>query len=505
MLSPAAMRLLIVVAALLAIEAICRLGQVERISLIPPTQMVHKLYEMMHTYAFWSQVGFTMRNIAIAVMVSWILGFIGGVILHGLPRIRHAMEPLIASYYAIPIFVFYPLAVVMLGMNSAPIILMAVAFAVVAMVTNTMIGLDRIPSVLSKVGESYQLDRLRTTLFIQLPATLPYLFAGAKLSLGYATAGVIGSEFILSSEGLGYQIAYAYNDFDSPSMYGYLVFVILSVSILLTAVNFLDRSLQYRVGAAWTITVQPKSLMKYLPRWLEGLIAAAVFIGIWQGVFWLAGSEAVASPEMTVRRAHTLLQSPRFWIHTQETFRALWISMLLSCVGGAILGIWLGASRRAGEVVEPMIIALQSTPKVTLYPIMLLFFGLGLAAKVAYGVIHGIIPMTLITMHAIRSVNPALLRTAQAMGLTRAQTLGTVFFPATLPEVVTAMRLSFSITFLGVLVGELFASQRGLGFLIMNSIGLNDVATIMAVTLMIGGFAVTVNSILLSLDKRMHR
>lgn len=503
--SAAFIRFLIVLAGLIAIEVICRQGYVEPISLIPPTQMVAKLWDLMHTKAFWSQVSMTLRNITIAAVLSWVLGAVGGVILHSLPRVRHAVEPLIASYYAIPFFVFYPLAVVILGMNAAPIILMAVFFAVVSMITSTMIGLDRIPSVMDKVGKSFRLDRVRTAVMIQFPAALPDLFAGAKLSLGYSVAGVIGSEFILSGEGLGFSIAYAYNDFDSRSMYAYLLFVILFVALLLTIVNLLERTLRYRAGANWTLTSKPKGKKAALPRWAEAIILLVIFFAVWQGVFWFAGREAIASPAMTMRRIMVLVQSDRFYEHLHETVRALWISLLISCLGGAALGIVLGTSRRAGEIVEPMIIALQSTPKVTLYPVMLLFFGLGLAAKVAYGVIHGIIPMTLLTMHAIRSVNPALLRTAKAMRLSSMQTLGTVFIPATVPEVVTAMRLSFSITFLGVIVGELFASQRGLGFLVMNSIGVNDVGTIMAVTVMIGAFAVIVNGVLLAIDKRMHR
>jgi NitT/TauT family transport system permease protein len=144
---------------------------------------------------------------------------------------------------------------------------------------------------------------------------------------------------------------------------------------------------------------------------------------------------------MTAERLPKMLKTDRFWGHAIETAQALGFSLLLAWIGGAIAGVCLGASRRAGEVAEPMVIALQSTPKVTLYPVMLLFFGLGLAAKVAFGVIHGIIPMTLFTMNALRP-QPALLRTARALRLTRAQTVGRVLIPAVTPEIITAIRLA---------------------------------------------------------------
>jgi ABC-type nitrate/sulfonate/bicarbonate transport system permease component len=304
---------------------------------------------------------------------------------------------------------------------------------------------------------------------------------------------------------VGYSIAYAYNDFDSRTMYAYLLFVILFVGLVLSLANLLERRLRYRVGSGWTITAAPSASVRPLVRAGEGMFLVLALLVVWQLVFYAAGSEALASPAMAAERLWKLLGTERFWANARETGRALGISLLVAWFGGGLIGVLLGANRRAGEVAEPMIIALQSTPKVTLYPVMLLFFGLGLAAKVAFGVIHGIIPMTLFTMNAIRTVNPALVRTARALRLTRAQTVGTVLVPAVTPEIITAIRLSFSVTFLGVIVGELFASQRGLGFMIMNSIALNDVSTIMAVTVLVVTFAILVNTLLLSLDKRLHR
>jgi len=498
-------RIGIVVALLIGLELVCRLGYVQPISLVPPSAMVVRLIALMQEAKFWDEVGSTVHNIVFAALAAWVAGFCAGIVLHGVPRVRRVLEPLIASYYALPFFVFYPLAVVLLGMSSLPIIVMAALFAVVSMLSSTLIGLDRIPTVLDKVSKGFRLSPIKAAMLIKLPAALPDLISGAKLSLGYSISGVIGSEFILSDRGIGYSIAYAYNDFDSRTMYAYLLFVILFVALILSVANLLERRLRYRVGSSWTITSMRLRAARPLVRVGEAAMLLLGVLALWQLLFWIAGSEAMASPAMTAERLPKLLKTDRFWGHAIETAQALGFSLLVAWIGGAIAGVCLGANRRAGEVAEPMVIALQSTPKVTLYPVMLLFFGLGQAAKVAFGVIHGIIPMTLFTMNAIRSVNPALLRTARALRLTRAQTVGRVLIPAVTPEIITAIRLSFSITFLGVIVGELFASRRGLGFLIMNSIALNDVSTIMSVTVLVVTFAVVVNALLLALDKRFHR
>jgi NitT/TauT family transport system permease protein len=113
--------------------------------------------------------------------------------------------------------------------------------------------------------------------------------------------------------------------------------------------------------------------------------------------------------------------------------------------------------------------------------------------------------VTIFALNAVRNVKPVHRKTARALRLTTLQAIWTVWLPAALPEIVSGQRVGFSLTLLGVLIGEMFASQRGLGFLLINAIASNDVKTIMAVTLMIATVAVLANAALLALDRRLHR
>ena len=184
-------------------------------------------------------------------------------------------------------------------------------------------------------------------------------------------------------------------------------------------------------------------------------------------------------------------------------FRSL--AVLISIAVGLTIGLTLGFRKIAGEIFEPMLVAVYSIPKLTLYPILLLTFGLGLSAKVAFGALHGIIPVVLFTMNAVRNVNRTWLRTGQALRLTPAQTAWHILVPATLPEIFSGLRIGFSLTLLGTMLGELFASQRGLGFLLMTAIDLHDVKTILAIAILISVFAVLANAVLLAVDRRLHR
>jgi NitT/TauT family transport system permease protein len=240
-------------------------------------------------------------------------------------------------------------------------------------------------------------------------------------------------------------------------------------------------------------------------RVIDALVLVALAALVWQGLYEYAGDSAITSPLMTLEYAGSLVRTSDFWGHAQATLVAFVYSLAISIALGVSLGLIFGLQRFAGDVAEPIFVALYTIPKVTLYPLILLIFGLGLSAKVAFGVIHGVIPIILFTLNAVKNLNPVLIRTSRVLRLSTWQTATTVLAPAVMPELITGVRVGFSLTMLGVLIGEMFASQRGLGFLIINGISLNNVRMTTAVILIVVVFAVAANSLLLALDKRMHR
>ncbi|GGF61298.1 ABC transporter permease [Azorhizobium oxalatiphilum] len=234
----------------------------------------------------------------------------------------------------------------------------------------------------------------------------------------------------------------------------------------------------------------------------DGLILLVLALLAWQGMHLYVGEAALASPVKTLTFLAGFLRGPVFWGHFAATLAAFGWALLIGAVGGIVIGLVLGERRFAGDVAEPILAGLYAIPKVTLYPMILLIFGLGMSAKVAFGVIHGIIPIILFTMGAVKTISPVLLRAARAMRLTRRQTALEVLVPAVLPEILTGLRIGFSLTFLGVLIGEMFASQRGLGFLIVNGINLHNVPMTTGMILVIVLFALAANGLLLWLHRR---
>ncbi len=237
---------------------------------------------------------------------------------------------------------------------------------------------------------------------------------------------------------------------------------------------------------------------------LRSLLLLAVIVLAWEALYRVAGDAGLASPGQTVVRLAALLETGSFWNDIAATGWAFALALVLSLAGGVALGALLGTQRLVAAVSEPVLVNLYSLPKVTLYPVVLLLFGLGTSAKVAFGVMHGLIPLTLFTMNAIAQIRPAFLRTATVMRLSQRQTLATVILPAILPDVLTGARLSVSLSLLGVLIGEMFASSSGLGHLVVTAMDSGDMPTVLAIALLLGVFAVAVNAGLLAAARARH-
>jgi len=127
------------------------------------------------------------------------------------------------------------------------------------------------------------------------------------------------------------------------------------------------------------------------------------------------------------------------------------------------------------------------------------------AGKVAFGAMHGILPVALLTMGAIRAIPQVYLRSARTLHLSPWQTITTVLLPAALPEVFTGLRIGFTVTLLGVLLGEMFASKLGLGSMIMNDMSLAQSEDMVTVAIILFVFAAIANTLLLWIEHRLHR
>jgi ABC-type nitrate/sulfonate/bicarbonate transport system permease component len=134
---------------------------------------------------------------------------------------------------------------------------------------------------------------------------------------------------------------------------------------------------------------------------------------------------AVALVTSPVRAADTEVKIDNFTFNPQQitikadttVVKAFAIALAIAVSLGLLIGFALGLHRLSGDAMEPMLVALYSIPKITLYPIILLAFGIGISAKIAFGAIHGIVPVALFTLSAVRTIKPILIKTGRVLKL----------------------------------------------------------------------------------------
>ncbi len=216
-----------VLGGLLLLEGLCRTGVIGRITMVAPSLMVAAALRAMADPVLRGALLITASELLSATVLSIVLGAALGIALFLLPAVRRIADPVLGAWYAVPLFVFYPVMIVLFGVGRMPIIAIAFVFSLGAMVTSTLSALDRIPRALFRIARIHQLSLPRRIAFVLLPAALPHLVVGMRLVVAYALIASVAGEFILSSVGIGHEIAFAYDNFETAKMYGLIVIVIL--------------------------------------------------------------------------------------------------------------------------------------------------------------------------------------------------------------------------------------------------------------------------------------
>lgn len=183
---------------------------------------------------FWADAGRTSLEIGLSIVFGSGLGLLLGLLFWKLPTVGRIFEPYLVSFYAVPMVLFYPLAIVVVGINASSVVILATIMATIPVALNTTVGLNGIRPVYLKLARSLQCSPRQLLLSIALPAAAPFIVAGLRLGVVYALIGSIAMEFVTAQAGLGYRIRYLYEIFDNQTMFAY-IFVVLVVSMILTA------------------------------------------------------------------------------------------------------------------------------------------------------------------------------------------------------------------------------------------------------------------------------
>ena len=225
------------------------------------------------------------------------------------------------------------------------------------------------------------------------------------------------------------------------------------------------------------------------------LVAALVILGGWQALA-LSGLlfRDVVPPLQTVATGLVgVLVDPAFYANLAVTAWELLVAIVIGGLAGLAVGLAVGGNRFLSRAYERWLNYLGPTPKIILFPVLIMLFGVGGGSKIAMGAISSFFPVAIAIAAGVRAVNPTLLRVGRSLGASPLQMLRKIYLPAMAPTLVNGFRLGFGVAIIGVLLAETKLSNQGIGFMIINAYTRFDMPRMYALLILTVAFAALVN------------
>ncbi|KAA0970879.1 ABC transporter permease [Aureimonas fodinaquatilis] len=196
---------------------------------------------------------------------------------------------------------------------------------------------------------------------------------------------------------------------------------------------------------------------------------------------------------------------PEYISHLWVTLREVGVALLFACGGGIAAGIALGTSPALRRLLLPIVSSAYAIPLVVLYPLFTAWFGIGEPSKIVFASVYGFLPTLLGAAAGAQTIDRGMLVTAKSMGATRMQQIVHVLLPATMPTVLTSLRIGGALVIVGVVVAEMLMSTAGIGFLISRYRTLLDSPKVFAAILLVLALAIAFDLLVQAAERRFSQ
>jgi NitT/TauT family transport system permease protein len=227
---------------------------------------------------------------------------------------------------------------------------------------------------------------------------------------------------------------------------------------------------------------------------------------------WQLGADAhvldpgvFASPAAIWARAAKWALDGTLWFHAWITIVETVAGFTIGALAGIVLGFAIGRYPALAEVLDPFILAVYSIPKVALAPLFLVWFGIGLQMKIILAAATVVFIVFFNTLAGVRNVDRDLVDAVWLMGAKPRDLLFKVVVPSAMGWALTGVRIAIPYALIGAIIGELIASNRGIGSLVASSASQYDTAGVFAALTVLTIMAVVLNAIVDAIDRRLSR
>ena len=240
---------------------------------------------------------------------------------------------------------------------------------------------------------------------------------------------------------------------------------------------------------------------------LLGSLSMLIFLALWEAVVraGLVNPLFTSSPSRIVAAGFDMFADGSIWVHLQVSATEFFSGFALAIVIGVPLGILMGWYSRVNAILEPFVSALYATPRIALLPLVVIWFGIGLASKVAIVFLGAIFPILVNTITGVRTIDADFIKVARSFGASDRQMFATVALPSSVPMLLTGLRLGLGHALVGIVVGEMYGATQGLGYLIAVAGARFQTDKVMVGIILIAGLGVALTELLRAIERRFER
>jgi NitT/TauT family transport system permease protein len=241
-------------------------------------------------------------------------------------------------------------------------------------------------------------------------------------------------------------------------------------------------------GSRWDVRAHPELVTVPL--------AFVLVIGLWEALIpaLVVSRIIMVAPSAIVTALIQLLQTPRFYEHLGVTVWETLAGYAIGVVVALVLGTLISQSRLFEKTLYPYVVAFQAVPKTAIAPLFVIWFGFGLTSKIVIAALVAFFPMLVNVIEGLKSADGDKVDMLRVVGASRWQVFKMVQLPNAMPFVFAGLDVGIVFALLGAIVGEFVGAQRGLGYLILQAQTNLDIATFMAVVVVLAAMGLLAHS-----------
>jgi NitT/TauT family transport system permease protein len=227
------------------------------------------------------------------------------------------------------------------------------------------------------------------------------------------------------------------------------------------------------------------------------------FFVMWEALCWLFHVSDIVVPKPSQIIVTLIQRAPALWPHTLQTLYTTMVGFGFGIVIGIALGVLIGSSRLAYDVAYPLLVGFASIPKVAVVPIFVLWFGAGTVPAILTAMIMCIFPIVVNVATGLATTEPELEDVMKALRASKLDILWNVGLPRTMPFFFASLKVSVTLAFVGTVISETVASNRGIGNVMMIASSNFDVPLVFAGLIILAFLGVALYAVFSLIESRI--